>query len=326
MKVIKVTSQVKKYSIYIETNLLDKLSDFFDINRFYVIISDSQIPKIHIKAVTDACKQSLLITFPAGEKSKSIEQYSRIISIMQQNNVPRDACIIALGGGVTGDLAGFIAATYLRGIDYIQIPTTLLSQIDSSVGGKVAINTDLAKNSIGNFYPPSKVLIDPSVLQTLPIRHFNNGMAEMIKYGMIHSESLFNTLAEKDVWSHIEELIYESLMIKKYYVENDEFDESIRRFLNFGHTYGHAYEAFYHYDKYLHGEAISLGMVKVCDNIETKKKLISVLKKFNLPIEDDATESQLIDYVKKDKKISQNYLSLITVDKIGEAYIKKVKM
>lgn len=324
MKTIQVKSRNHTYPIIIQNNLLQTLRDHLDMNRFYVIVSDNQIPQVYIETVREACENHLFISFPAGEQSKSFSEYERIISLMQKHNVSRDACLIALGGGVTGDLSGFVAATYLRGIDFIQIPTTLLSQIDSSVGGKVAINTSDIKNSVGNFYAPIKVLIDPLTLQTLSNRHFNNGMAEMIKYGMIHSEKLFNEIELQNVKENLEYFIEQSLLIKKYYVENDELESSLRQKLNFGHTFGHAYEAFYHFDKYLHGEAISLGMIKVCDNIDIKNRLKSVLQKFDLPIEDEATDAVLMPYIKKDKKNTIDGLHLIIVDQIGSATIKKV--
>lgn len=321
MKTINVKSSQRNYSIYIKNGLLQEIRNYLDSEKQYVIIADDQIPTEYIDLVKAGCPKNLFISFPAGEHAKSFEQYERIISILQTNNILRDACIIALGGGVTGDLSGFVASTYLRGIEYIQIPTSLLAQIDSSVGGKVAINTEKAKNSVGCFYAPTKVLIDPYTLKTLPKRHFNNGMAEMIKYGMIYSKELFYDILNKDVNADLEHFIYQSLIIKKYYVENDEFDKSLRQVLNFGHTFGHAYEAYYHFDKYLHGEAISLGMVAVCKDETVKQNLIKILNKFSLPTEDKISEEKLMPFIKNDKKQMKNYLNLIIVDEIGEAKI-----
>lgn len=324
MKRISVKSKFNNYSIIIKNNLLNDIKDYFSDDKLYVIIHDDNIPKSYIQKVINVCKKNILIDFPQGEKSKSFFQYKRIISIMQKNNVKRDACIVSVGGGVTGDLSGFIASTYLRGIELIQIPTTLLSQIDSSVGGKVAINTTYAKNSIGSFYPPSIVLIDPLTLNTLPKRHFNNGMAEAIKYGMIYSKALFEEILYKNIEDKLELFIYDCLLIKKYYVEKDEFDSSIRQKLNFGHTYGHAYERLYNFKKYLHGEAVALGMIKSTKSKETMTELIKALKKYNLPIYDEANDDELNNYIKNDKKNTEHYLNLICVDKIGEAYIEKI--
>ncbi len=326
MKEIKVLSKQKEYKIIIQNDLLKSIKEILDVDKFYVIISDDLIPKLYVDIVRKQLPHNIFIPFPSGEKSKSFFQYQRIISLLQQHNVNRSATIIALGGGVTGDLSGFIASTYLRGIDYIQIPTTLLSQIDSSVGGKVAINTDKAKNSVGSFYAPSVVLIDPLTLNTLSKRHFNNGMAEMIKYGMIYSKKLFEEILNKNVSENMEFYIYKSLMIKKHFVENDEFDKGLRQILNFGHTYGHAYESYYQFDKYLHGEAISLGMMKVLEDDSIKSQLEKVLNKYDLPILDTADEKVLKEYIKNDKKNINNHLNLIVVDSIGQAKIKKVKL
>lgn len=326
MKKIEVLSSTHNYEIIIQNNLLNSLEDYLDKSKLYVIVSDHQIPEQYVERVKKACPKNIVIRFPAGESSKSFHEYERIIKIMQEYQVSRDACLIALGGGVTGDLSGFIAATYMRGIDYIQIPTTLLAQIDSSVGGKVAINTEHAKNSVGQFYAPKIVLIDPKTLNTLPNREFNNGMAEMIKYGMIYSSDLFEKISNENVKDNLEYFIHQSLLIKKYFVEEDEFDQSIRQILNFGHTFGHAYEAYYNYHKYLHGEAISLGMVKVCDNIGVKEKLKKVLLKYHLPIQDDVPEEKLLPYIKIDKKKKNDTLHLIVVNEIGKATIQKISL
>lgn len=324
MKEILIKSKQGNYTIIIQENLLLNIREYLNMNTKYVIISDDRIPKKYVELVKEACNNPLYISFPEGEKSKSFNQYEKIIDVLQKNCIKRDACIIALGGGVTGDLSGFVAATYLRGIDYIQVPTSLLAQIDSSVGGKVAINTPRAKNSVGNFYAPKLVLIDPTTLNTLENRHFNNGMAEMIKYGMIFSKKFFNEILQEDVKNNLEYFIYHSLVIKKHYVESDEFDKGLRQVLNYGHTYGHAYEAYYNFEKYLHGEGVALGMVKVCSNIKTKNKLIQVLNKYDLPVEDEVLESNLSTFIKNDKKQTKNHLNLILVEEIGKSKIEKV--
>ena len=177
-----------------------------------------------------------------------------------------------------------------------------------------------------SFYAPSLVLIDPLTLDTLSERHFNNGMAEMIKYGMIYSKELFYKILNEDVTEDLGYFIYESLKIKRYFVENDEFDKGIRQILNFGHTYGHAYEAYYTYKKYLHGESIALGMVEVCENETIKKDLIKVLKKYSLPTKDPVDKDSLLSFIKRDKKYTKDYLNLIVVDQIGKATIKKITL
>ncbi|MFA7075402.1 MAG: 3-dehydroquinate synthase [Candidatus Izemoplasmatales bacterium] len=320
-----INSSKLKYDIYIENNLLDHIEDFIDISEKYVIISDDNIPKTIVNKVVSKLSSSIFINFPEGEGSKSFLEYTRILNLLLKHDVTKDTTIIALGGGVTGDLVGFVCSTLYRGVKFIQIPTTLLSQIDSSVGGKVAINANNIKNAVGTIYPPSMVLIDPSSLQTLPERHFNNGMAEMIKYAMINSRDLFDFICTNNVRNHLDKLIYDCLKIKKYYVEIDEFDKNERNILNFGHTFGHAYESYYNYEKYLHGEAISLGMIQVVSS-NLKDELISVLKKFSLPTSDKAKKKDLIPYIKKDKKIKTNEINLVLVNEIGKAYLQKTQI
>ena len=317
-----IKSTRRNYDIYIKDYLLDNIENYLDVNRNYVIISDDNVSKLYANKLSRKLTNNYLIEFPEGEVSKSLFQYERIAKILLENGIKKDSVIIALGGGVTGDLAGFLASTILRGIEYIQIPTTLLSQIDSSIGGKVGINTDIAKNCIGSIYPPSLVLIDPKVLDTLSARQFNNGIAEMIKYGMIKSRHLFDDLKTLDIKDNIGYYIYQSLLIKKELVEKDEFDEKDRHLLNFGHTFGHAYEAFYKYSKYLHGEAVGLGMLLMVDK-EIKNDLKEVLSKYSLPTEDQASKVDLLEFVKLDKKAQANGISVVMVDKIGEAYIIK---
>ena len=317
-----IKSTRRNYDIYIKDYLLDNIENFLDVSKNYVIISDDNVSKLFANKLLNKLTNSCLIEFPEGETSKSFFQYERMAKILLEKGIKKDSIIIALGGGVTGDLAGFLASTILRGIEYIQIPTTLLSQIDSSIGGKVGINTENAKNCIGSIYPPSLVLIDPKTLDTLPTRHFNNGVAEMIKYGMIKSKHLFDDLKTLDIKENIGYYIYQSLLIKQELVEIDEFDEKERRLLNFGHTFGHAYEAFYKYNKYLHGEAVGLGMLLMIDK-EIENDLKTVLSKYNLPTEDKATKDDLIEFVKLDKKAQTNGISVVIVDKIGEAYIIK---
>lgn len=319
-----VKAASRSYPVLIENGLLDHLNEHLDPNRFYVVIADDHVPQNHVEKVLRQFPDHLLITFPQGEDNKSLRQAEVIIDRMLANNVLRDAWILAVGGGVTGDLAGFVASVYMRGIPFCQIPTTLLAQIDASVGGKVAVNTEKGKNVIGSFYPPMQVLIDPETLATLPERQFANGMAEMIKYGMIADKHFFAELAKGDAKNHLEEYIARSLTIKKRFVEADEFDEGIRQYLNFGHTYGHALETYYHYEKYLHGEAIAIGMVMVSEDDEIRKRLIDVLKTYRLPYEDPADIDLLKSYVAKDKKKRADGTRFVIVNPIGSASIEIV--
>jgi len=323
LKLLEIKSFIHNYNVIIENNLLDHLHEHLDQSVFYVIVSDDNIPDVYVDKVKKACENHTIIRFPEGESSKSLSEFTRIVDLLLEKSIRKDSCLIALGGGVTGDLVGFIASVYLRGIPYIQIPTTLLSQIDSSVGGKVAINTEKGKNVIGSIYPPLKVFIDPNTLSTLPDRHFANGMAEMIKYGMIADKTFFEKIKNEDVRKNIEFFIFRSLEIKKEFVEQDEFDNGVRQSLNFGHTFGHAIETFYHYDKYLHGEAVAIGMVMVLSKPEIRSELIQVLKKYHLPTEDNVHMSDLKDYVNRDKKNRNQLLKIVDIAEIGSCVITK---
>ncbi len=321
MEKIIIKSHLGSYDVLIENGLLKHLADYLDGERYYVIIADDKIPMVYINDVKNACKQHSLILFPSGEASKSLIQYEKIIHSLIEKSIRKDACIIAIGGGVTGDLAGFVAATYLRGLDFIQIPTTLLAQIDSSVGGKVAINTDQAKNIIGCIYPPKKVFIDPQTLSTLDPRQVNAGMAEMIKYGMIADRPFFEKIKNDNPADNWVYFIHKSVEIKKRYVEADEFDSDLRQSLNFGHTIGHALESYYHYEKYLHGEAVSIGMVQILSNQQIKNELIGCLKKYHLPTSDPVSFDELKPYINRDKKGRKDLLKIVDVTEIGTSVI-----
>lgn len=323
MRELTVKSLLGNYDVLIESGLLKRLNHYLDPNLYYVIIADDQIPHIYINSVKDACPNHFLIHFPAGETSKSMTEFARIIDILVDHNIKKDAVIIAVGGGVTGDLAGFVASVYSRGISFIQIPTTLLAQIDSSVGGKVAINTANAKNIIGSIYPPKKVLIDPLTLQTLDKRQISAGMAEMIKYGMIADKAFFDKIKNEDPYSDWDYYIFKSLEIKKRYVETDEFDNGLRQSLNFGHTIGHALETYYQYQKYLHGEAVAIGMVQILSNPEIKRQLIDCLKKYNLPTSDPVSFDELKPYINRDKKGRKDLLKIVDVTDIGSSVLVK---
>lgn len=323
MRELTVKSLLGNYDVLIESGLLKRLNHYLDSNLYYVIIADDQIPQTYINSVKDACPNHLLIHFPAGETSKSMNEFARIIDILVDHNIKKDAVIIAVGGGVTGDLAGFVASVYSRGISFIQIPTTLLAQIDSSVGGKVAINTANAKNIIGSIYPPKKVLIDPLTLQTLDKRQISAGMAEMIKYGMIADKAFFEKIKNEDPYSDWDYYIFKSLEIKKRYVETDEFDNGLRQSLNFGHTIGHALETYYQYQKYLHGEAVAIGMVQILSNPEIRKQLIDCLKKYNLPTSDPVSFDELKPYINRDKKGRKDLLKIVDVTDIGSSVLVK---
>ncbi len=242
--------------------------------RLAVVISNPKVELYHGATVThsleDAGFRVLTMTLPAGEVYKTLQAVRRLYRQLHAEAADRRAVVVALGGGVIGDVAGFAAATYNRGLDFVQIPTTLLAQVDSSVGGKVGVNFDSGKNLVGAFHQPRLVLIDPDSLHSLPLRERRSGLAEVIKYGIIYDRPFFDLVArEADALSrltsaHLEHVLARSCEIKARVVERDERDEGLRAILNFGHTIGHALEAITHYRVYRHGEAIAIGMVSAC--------------------------------------------------------------
>ncbi|MBN2604728.1 MAG: 3-dehydroquinate synthase, partial [Bacilli bacterium] len=281
MKTINVPIPGKEYNVHVHSGILFDIDKYIDVNKQIVIITDDFIPKIYLNTILNKIINPLIIEVPMGEDSKSISQVTYIINTMIENKITRSCLVLALGGGVIGDLAGFVASIYFRGVDYIQIPTTLLSQIDSSIGGKVGINSENMKNAIGSFYQPKMVIIDPNTLNTLSIKQKNNGVAELIKYGLIADKSLFEDVCNKDIWSNIEHYITRSIEIKRDYVIDDEHDNGKRQILNFGHTIGHAIEQFSKYSL-LHGEAVAIGMLAMAKDTKYHIQLQNCLAKFDL--------------------------------------------
>lgn len=248
----------------------------------------------------------------ALEKNKSIDEAKKIINKMLELKIQRhDSVMVCIGGGITLDLGGFVASNYKRGIDVIYIPTTLLSMVDVAIGSKNGINISNYKNMFGNFYSPTKVIIDTNFLNTLPKRQYNSGIAEIIKYGCIYDENILKKLEGK---FNIEDLIYDSLNVKKYFVENDPTEHGIRKYLNFGHTIGHAIEGYYNYDNYLHGEAISIGMNYVFKN----ERLESICLKYNLPTQMPVSYEELYPFLLNDKKNENGKIKFVKIKELGE--------
>ncbi|MFK5883786.1 MAG: 3-dehydroquinate synthase [Candidatus Izemoplasma sp.] len=326
MKIINVPIKDNEYNIYIEDGILEHISEYIDNSIQTVIITDDFIPKIYLNTIRKWLINALVIEIPAREKSKSFDQAYKIINTLTEQNFSRKAQVIALGGGVVGDLAGFVASIYKRGISFIQIPTTLLSQVDSSIGGKVAVNSPLAKNIIGSFYQPKLVLIDPLTLNTLSERELSNGVGEIIKYGVIDDIMLFKTLLNDNIYDNIQDTIYKSLQIKKKYVLADVYDNNIRQILNFGHTIGHAIETISNYD-ILHGEAIAIGMLKMSKEHNYYKDLLKIVIKHNLPTEFRYNKNDIFEIIKKDKKMeSDSILKIILVNKLGNAVVTEIQI
>ena len=318
---IDVKTSTNTYEVIIENNILNKVCEYVSLNNKVLIVTDDGVPSTYVKTLAKQCEDSYVFTFKHGEESKNINTYQEIISFMISNNFTRGDLIIALGGGVVGDLAAFVASTFNRGIKFINIPTTLLSQVDSSIGGKTAIDYDGIKNVIGTFYPPSLVLIDPNTLNTLEKRQFNAGLVEAIKMAATSNETLFKLIENStDIYKDIKEIIYQALLIKKQVVEEDEKEKGLRKILNFGHTIGHAIEAT---SDYLHGECVGLGMLYMASN-EVKERLVKLLEKYNLPTKVDVNNDKLFSLILHDKKRSGKNIDIVLVDKIGTYKIKTI--
>lgn len=325
MKKVHVPLEKNSYDVLIEKGLLSKVSNYIDATKEYVIITDTNIPKVYIQALTSQLNVLLTYTLPPGESLKCAEKTYEVIEDMLSHSIPRSITLIALGGGVIGDFTGFIASVYMRGVDFIQIPTSLLAQVDSSVGGKVGINSKKMKNAIGSFYQPKIVFIDPNTLQTLEKRHFNNGMAELIKHGLIAGKGLYKDLVEQDINTNIEDFIYRSITIKRDIVIQDVTDKGIRQLLNFGHTIGHAIEQHSGYSL-LHGESIAIGMLMMINDKALYSNVRDLFRKYNLPISYTYDKEQLYKYIMTDKKITGDSLNIILLKEEGNAYIKTISL
>lgn len=312
------------YEILIQKGCLNQASLEFNLNRKVLIVSDSGIPAHYIETIAKQCENCVVEIIPQGENNKNIKQFTNLCNILIKNNFTRTDAIIGLGGGVVGDLAGFVAASYMRGIDFYNIPTTLLSQIDSSVGGKTAINMQQVKNIIGAFYQPKKVLIDPNVLLTLPERQKASGIAEAIKMAATSNADFFNYLMEQDAWQNIEKVIAESLKIKISVVEQDEKEAGLRQVLNFGHTIGHAIEANSSGELY-HGECIALGMLYFSGE-QVQEKLKNVLQKYGLPTEIALNPDLIYQSILHDKKAAGDQITIVSVPQIGSFELNKISI
>jgi 3-dehydroquinate synthase len=330
-----------KYRIVISKNAISKknLVPLLKNHNKTLLISDDGVPSKIVREVTAVCKPStkvFQIILQHGEQAKSVQNFQKILNFLADNNFDRTDLIVAVGGGVVGDISGFVASSYLRGIQFIQIPTTLLAQVDSSVGGKTAINILSGKNLVGAFYNPKGVIIDTNVLHSLPNRQLKAGLAEVIKYAFIQNKALFSLLKKypKKILSKdhkiIEEIIFLSLQTKARIVTKDEKENGIRAILNFGHTFGHAIEAHGKYKKILHGEAVAKGMriaskISYLENLISEKEyeeVIALLQKYEFDLSVDQYKyRELKPYIFRDKKIKAGKLNLILLNKLSNALV-----
>ena len=322
--IIPVNADNGCYDIVLERGSLKKAGQLLELDRRVLVVTDEGVPPEYAGCVASQCREAIVVTVPRGEGSKSFEQLERLLSAMLEASFTRGDCVVAVGGGVVGDLSGFAASCYMRGIDFYNIPTTLLSQVDSSVGGKTAVNFGGVKNIVGAFYQPKKVIIDPETLKTLERRQLMAGLAEAIKMAATSSAELFEIIEKsEDLDADLPEIIRRSLCIKRDVVEQDPKENGLRRILNFGHTVGHAVEGF-NKGKLLHGECVALGMPPMCSG-EALERVTKVLKKYGLPTEIEQSADELMPYLKHDKKMTANSVKVVLVDKIGQFRICDMK-
>lgn len=334
MKKIRVNTS-KPYDVIIERGSIGKCGELIAEaakSRRTAVITDDIVEKLYGDVVTKSLRDNgfevSLFTFKNGEASKNLATLSNIYEFLCENGITRNDTIIALGGGVVGDITGFAAATFLRGIEYIQIPTTLLAQIDSSVGGKTAVDLKCGKNLAGAFKQPALVICDSNTLQSLTPEILADGMAEAIKYGMIRDSELFDLIAKHNLSSVdevMDEIVYTCIDIKRAVVESDEFDKGERMILNFGHTLGHAIEGYHNYINFTHGKGVSTGMAYITKRFapELSSQLERCIRAYNLPIDTEASMEELLPYCSKDKKCESDSINYIVCREIGKADIVK---
>ncbi len=343
MKQLSINLPGREYDIYIENGLLEKAGEYIrkiSAGQKATIITDSNVGPLYGKILSHSLEKAgfsvHICEIPAGEESKCRENLFWLYDEMLDFGMTRSDLVVALGGGVVGDLTGYAAATLLRGIPFVQIPTSILAQVDSSVGGKVAIDLPKGKNLVGTFYQPKMVLMDPLCLATLPERNVADGMAEVIKYGAIWDAGLFGLLEQiktkEELFAKIAEIVYTCCDIKRQVVEEDELDTGGRMILNFGHTFGHAIEKEYHYQTYTHGEAVAVGMVMACEYGEkigmthpgTKERMEKILTQFHLPLETEMSAKSMQEAMAVDKKGDGEKINLILLKEIGKVEVLKI--
>ena len=303
-----------QYAITVERGALARAGALCRRDRRALIVTDSGVPEADAAAVAAQCARPTVVRIPQGEESKCLAQFEALCRVMLREGFTRSDCVVAVGGGVVGDLAGFVAASYMRGVDFYNIPTTLLSQVDSSIGGKVAVDLDGIKNILGAFYQPKAVVIDPDTLDTLPPRQLANGMAEAVKMALTLDGEFFALFEAGGVPA--ETVITRSLLCKKRVVEQDEREAGLRRVLNFGHTIGHAIETVEGLSGLYHGECVALGMLPMCSEAVCAR-LIPVLGRLGLPTHWSGKAAALNEAARHDKKFSGGNVTVVTVPQAG---------
>lgn len=307
------------YDIVAERGILEKAGEHLNLNRRVLVVTDSGVPEKYAKTLAAQCKEPFICTVDEGEGSKSLETFGKLLQCMLEHGFSRKDCVVAVGGGVVGDLSGFAASAYMRGIDFYNIPTTLLSQIDSSIGGKTAVNLGGVKNIVGAFYQPKKVLVDPELLCTLPERQISNGLAEAVKMALTSDRELFELFEKGNIKEDMDEIIIRSLNIKKNVVEQDEKESGLRKILNFGHTVGHGIES--SMTGLYHGECVALGIIPMCSP-GVRDRVAAVLEKCGLWRTLNYDWDKITEAAFHDKKADGDTVTVTTVSEIGSFEMK----
>ena len=312
----------RSYDIILRRGALQNLYQFANLNRRVAVVTDSGVPPLYARQVADQCREATIITVPQGEASKSLKTLGSVLTQMLDFNMGRGDLVIAVGGGVVGDLAGFAAAVYMRGIDFINCPTTTLSMIDSSIGGKTAVDLGDTKNIVGAFWQPKLVVVDADTLSTLPRRHYINGLAEAVKASLLADPELFSIFESGDVDKDIDTIIYRSLKFKKSIVEQDETEHGARRALNFGHTIGHGIEAVKgikgrRTTGWFHGECVALGMLPMIESNALRKRTRAVYRRLGLPTRTGFDKEKVYAEMIHDKKAQGSQITIIKVPGLG---------
>ena len=334
MKTLRVELKERSYPVYIGRGAVFETAALLRAvskAKRLVLITDEHIASEHgltlLHLLREGDYEAYMFTVSAGEEAKTLTQYAALMEKLTALRLQRSDAILALGGGAVGDLAGFAAASLNRGVDLIVLPTTLLSQVDSAIGGKNGLNTAAGKNLVGTFYQPKLVLIDPNYLDSLPLREKNSGMAEVIKCALIGDAEMFTLLEGCEAYRFpMESVIYRCCAMKAAFVAADELDKGARRALNFGHTFGHAYERAYGYSAYTHGEAVAAGMVQMLrmqGANELAERLEALLERYDLPTRIDCLPETLADGICSDKKNTGDTITVVEVPQLGSFALRE---
>ena len=318
--IIPVNLGTDSYDIVLERGCIRRTGELLRLDRKVMVVTDDGVPEAYAKTVAGQCREARIETLPQGEENKNFAGFERLLRAMLDFGMTRKDCVAAVGGGVIGDMAGFAAACYMRGIDFYNIPTTVLSQVDSSIGGKTAIDLDGIKNIVGAFSQPKRVLIDPEVLETLPDRQVANGMAEAVKMAVCFDAEGFALAEGYRIGDRPDRLIENALRIKKRVVEEDVKEQGLRRALNFGHTLGHGIESLHAENGLYHGECVALGMLPMCSDA-VRPRLKAVLERLGLPTVCGADPGRVMAAVIHDKKADHGKIMAVVCEEAGSCRI-----